>query len=206
MKFLLSLPLKSWLAVKIFKRYATLLSITSICALAYSCAPKLYVDEDKRYDAGSLTDAQLDSLHSYLKENERVKLKDTIIIKYDFNNDACWNDLKNQNTAFLNDVRWAFQKNIIDKAAKRPKTSIYQYKEIGKNFSQVKSSGLEIETDSGFLKRLLFKEPTTCGTSAIVLPNGKFLLIKSDPQFSALLLNAKDIEEKLFQNLVKVPK
>ncbi|QPH39106.1 hypothetical protein [Pedobacter endophyticus] len=206
MKFLLSLPSKSSLPVKIFKRYATLLSIASICALAYSCTPKLYVDEDKRYDAGSLTDLQLDSLHLYLKQNERVKLRDTIIIKYDFNNDACWNDLRNQNNAFLNDVRWAFQKNIIDKAAKRPKASIYQYKEIGKNFSQIKSSGLEIETDSGFLRRLLFKEPITCGTSAIVLPDGKFLLIKSDPQFSALLLNAKDIEEKLFQNLVKVPK
>lgn len=187
-------------------RNTLLFLIFSYILIVFSCSPKLYVDEDKRYDAGSLTEAQLDSLHLFLKKNDRVQLQDTIIIKYDFNNDACWDDLRNQNDAFLNDVRWAFQKNIIDKAAKRPKVSIYQYKEIGKNFSQIKSSGLEIETDSGFLKRMLFNETTTCGTSAIVLPNGKFLLVKSDPQFSALLLNAKEIEARVLQNLVKVPK
>lgn len=175
-------------------------------ALIYSCSPKLYVDENNRYDAGSLSEKQLDSLHLFLKQNDRVELKDTIIIKYDFNNDGCWDDLRDQNTEFLNNVRWAFQKNITDKAQKRPAVAIYQYKEVGKNFSQVKASGLEIETDSGFLKQLLFREATTCGTSAIILPTGKFLLVKSDPQFSALLLSGKEIEEKLLQNLVKIPK
>jgi len=174
-----------------------------LITLLYSCSPKLYVDESKRYEAGSLSDAQVDSLRTYLKENERVALKDTIIIKYDFNNDACWRDLNYQNADFLNNVRWTFQKNIIEKAQARPAVAIYQYRQAGENFSQVKSKGLEIETDSGFLKKMLFKEVTTCGTSAIILPDGKFLLIKSDPQFSALLLNNKDIEKKLLENLVK---
>jgi hypothetical protein len=171
--------------------------------LIYSCSPKLYVDEDKRYQAGTLTDAQIDSLHSFLKQNERLALKDTIIIKYDFNKDDCWKDLSYQNAEFLNNVRWTFQKNILEKAEARPKVAIYQYREVGNTFSQVKSKGLEIETDPGFLKKLLFKENTSCGTSAIILPDGKFLLVKSDPQFSALLLNAKDIEKKLLENLVK---
>jgi len=174
-----------------------------LCLLIYSCSPKLYVDESKRYEAGSLTDAQVDSLHLYLKENQRVALKDTIIIKYDFNNDACWRDLSYQNAEFLNNVRWTFQKNIQEKAQARPKVAIYQYRQVGENFSQVKSKGLEIETDSGFLKKMFFKEVTTCGTSAIILPTGKFLLVKSDPQFSALLLNDKDIEKKVLENLVK---
>ena len=169
----------------------------------YACSPKLYVDEKKRYQAGTLTEAQIDSLHTFLKQNERLALKDTIIIKYDFNKDGCWKDLSYQNAEFLNNVRWAFQKNIQEKAEARPKVAIYQYREEGKSFSPVKSKGLEIETDPGFLKKLLFNEATTCGTSAIVLPNGKFLLVKSDPQFSALLLNAKDIEKKLQENLVK---
>jgi hypothetical protein len=169
----------------------------------YACSPKLYLDEAKRYQAGTLTDAQIDSLHTFLKQNERLTLKDTIIIKYDFNKDACWKDLSYQNAEFLNNVRWTFQKNILEKAEARPKVSIYQYREEGKSFSQVKSKGLEIETDSGFLRKLLFKEVTSCGTSAIILPNGKFLLVKSDPQFSALILNAKDIEKKLQENLVK---
>ena len=183
------------------------LTFLTLAVLLYSCASsKLYVDEEKRYDAGSLSGAQLDSLHSYLRENDRVKLKDTVFIKYDFNNDACWNDLNGQNPEFINNVRWAFQKNIIDKSAKRPQVSIYQYKEQGKNFSDVKSSGLEIETDAGLLRRMLFKEITTCGSSAIVLPDGKFLLVKSDPQFSALLLSARDLDAKILHNLVKTPK
>lgn len=169
----------------------------------YACSPKLYLDETKRYQAGTLTDAQMDSLYTFLKQNERLKLKDTIIIKYDFNKDDCWKDLNYQNAEFLNNVRWAFQKNILEKAEARPKVAIYQYREDGKSFSPIKSKGLEIETDSGFLRKLLFKEATSCGTSAIILPNGKFLLVKSDPQFSALILNAKDIEKKLQDNLVK---
>lgn len=180
-----------------------LFTFFSLSVLIYSCSPKLYVDENKRYQAGTLTDAQMDSLHTFLKQNERLTLKDTIIIKYDFNKDGCWNDLNYQNAEFLNNVRWTFQKNILEKAAARPKVAIYQYREVGESFSQVKSKGLEIETDPGFLKKLLFQEVTTCGTSAIVLPNGKFLLVKSDPQFSALLLNAKDIETRLLENLVK---
>lgn len=179
------------------------LAIIIIAIVIYSCSPKLYVDESKRYEAGTLTDSQVDSLHLFLKQNERLALKDTIIIKYDFNKDDCWKDLSYQNAEFLNNVRWAFQKNILEKAEARPKVAIYQYREEGKSFSPIKSKGLEIETDSGFLKKLLFKEATSCGTSAIILPNGKFLLVKSDPQFSALILNAKDIEKKLQENLVK---
>ncbi|WP_156166676.1 hypothetical protein [Pedobacter sp. BMA] len=182
------------------------LTFLTIAVLFYSCSSsKLYIDEEKRYDAGSLSQAQLDSLHHYLKQNDRVKLKDTLIIKYDFNNDACWNDLNGQNPEFINNVRWAFQKNIIDKSAKRLMVSIYQYKEQGKNFSDVKSSGLEIETDAGLLRRMLFREITTCGSSAIVLPDGKYLLVKSDPQFSALLLSAKDVNAKILHHLVKTP-
>ncbi|WP_316824904.1 hypothetical protein [Pedobacter miscanthi] len=171
--------------------------------IIYACSPKLYVDEEKRYQAGTLTNAQIDSLHTFLKQNERLALKDTIIIKYDFNQDACWDDLKYQNSEFLNNVRWTFQKNILEKAEARPKVAIYQYREVGERFSQIKSKGLEIETDPGFLKKLLFKEITTCGTAAIILPDGKFLLVKSDPQFSALLLTAGDIQKKLLENLVK---
>ncbi|KQM63850.1 hypothetical protein ASE74_11800 [Pedobacter sp. Leaf216] len=185
------------------KTQLQLFILLSLSVLIYSCSPKLYVDEDKRYQAGTLTDAQVDSLHFYLKENQRLTLKDTIIIKYDFNRDDCWKDLSYQNAEFLNNVRWTFQKNILEKAEARPKVAIYQYREVGESFSPIKSKGLEIETDSGFLKKLLFKENTSCGTSAIILPNGKFLLVKSDPQFSALLLNAKDIEKKLLENLVK---
>ncbi|QDW23653.1 hypothetical protein FFJ24_001945 [Pedobacter sp. KBS0701] len=169
----------------------------------YACSPKLYVDENKRYQAGTLTETKIDSLHTFLQQNNRLALKDTIIIKYDFNKDNCWKDLSYQNAEFLNNVRWAFQKNIQEKAEARPKVAIYQYREVGESFSQIKSEGLEIETDPGFLKKLLFNEATTCGTSAIVLPDGKFLLVKSDPQFSALLLSAKDIEKKLQENLVK---
>ncbi|RBQ10109.1 hypothetical protein DRW42_06665 [Pedobacter miscanthi] len=190
--------------MKSFTKFKSQLFILLLLAIfIYACSPKLYVDEKNRYQAGTLTDAQIDSLHIFLKQNERLALKDTIIIKYDFNKDACWNDLNYQNAEFLNNVRWTFQKNILEKAAARPKVAIYQYREVGEQFSQVKSKGLEIDTDPGFLKKLLFKEVTTCGTSAIVLPNGKFLLVKSDPQFSALLLNAKDIETKLLENLVK---
>ncbi|WP_443944090.1 hypothetical protein ACJVDH_14350 [Pedobacter sp. AW1-32] len=178
----------------------SLLSCLLVSVAFYACSPKMYTE--KPYAAGSLNDAQMDSLRTYLSQNERVKLEDTIFIKYDFNNDACWNDLEGQNPEFINNLRWTFQKNVQEKAADRPGIAIYQYAEAGNNFSAVKTKGLEIETDSGFLRKMLFKEKVQCGTTAIILPSSKFLLVKSDSHFAALLLNAKEIESRLIENLV----
>jgi len=180
-------------------RFSTLAAL--IAVLISACSPKLYVDD--LYEAGSLGTSTFDSLRTFLKTNPTVKLRDTIMIKYDFNNDNCWSDLDGQNPEFINNARWAYQKNIQEKAAKRVDVAIYQYREEGNNFSPIRSKGLEIETDPGILRRLLFKTKTKCGTSAIILPNGKFLLIKSDSHFTALLLDAKQIEQKLIENLVK---
>ncbi|MCX2574657.1 hypothetical protein [Pedobacter sandarakinus] len=176
------------------------------CLLIYSCSPKLYTDEKNRYQAGTLSDSQFDSLKTYLRQNNRAILQDTIIIKYDFNKDNCWIEIQNQNAAFLNNVRWTMQQNIIEKGKKRPMVAIYQYREIGERFSPVRSKGLEIETDSGFLKKILFNEITTCGTSAIILPDGKYLLVKSDPQFYAISMNKEAITKQLFSALTNPTK
>ncbi|MBC6112415.1 hypothetical protein ACFOG5_10080 [Pedobacter fastidiosus] len=171
-------------------------------AVLLACSPKLYNSENQ-YESGSLSDGKLDSLKIFLKENTRTELKDTIFIKYDFNKDVCWKDLNYQNATFLNDSRFAYQNYVKEKSAKRPSISVYQYRGEGDSFSPIKSKGLEIETDSGFLKNLLFKEQTTCGTSAIILPSGKYLLIKSDSHFAALLLSGKEIENLIIGNLIK---
>lgn len=178
----------------------SVLAIYCVAILA-ACSPRLYTDNP--YEAGTLGAGTLDSIRSFLQTNSTVKLKDTIFIKYDFNNDDCWSDLNGQNPEFINNTRWAYQKGIQEKADKRPHVAIYQYREVGNNFSSVRSKGLEIETDPGILKQLLFKTKTRCGTSAIILPNGKFLLLKSDSHFAALLLDAKQIEQKLIENLVR---
>ena len=178
----------------------SVLAVLSMAILA-ACSPRLYTDNP--YEAGTLATSALDSIRSFLQTNPTVKLKDTIFIKYDFNNDDCWSDLNGQNPEFMNNTRWAYQKGIQEKAYKRPQVAIYQYREVGNNFSPLRSKGLEIETDPGILKQLLFKVKIKCGTSAIILPNGKFLLVKSDSHFSALLLDAKQIEQKLIENLVK---
>ncbi|WP_146202917.1 hypothetical protein [Pedobacter paludis] len=167
-----------------------------------ACSPKLY-NAENQYESGSLSEAKIDSLKSFLKENARAELRDTIFIKYDFNKDVCWNDLSYQNATFLNDSRYAYQNYVKEKSAKRPTIAVYQYRQEGSSFSPIKSKGLEIETDSGYLKNLLFKEQTTCGTSAIILPTGKYLLVKSDSHFAALLLNGKEIEKLIIGNLIK---
>lgn len=182
--------------------FKTILLLAICSGFLLACSPKLYTSENQ-YESGSLSDTKMDSLKIYLKENSRTELKDTIFIKYDFNKDVCWKDLNYQNATFLNDSRFAYQNYVKEKSVKRPTIAVYQYRGEGNSFSPIKSKGLEIETDSGFLKNLLFKEQTTCGTSAIILPTGKYLLVKSDSHFAALLLNGKDIEKLIIGNLIK---
>lgn len=156
---------------------------------------KLY--RNNKLETGSLTNSQLDSLKTFLT-NSAFEPRDTIFIKFDFNHESCWEALDNQSDEYINRVVSNSQNSIRSKMANRPNVSIYQYKQSGKAFNKLKHWNTDIKTDSsGYIRKLLFKEKTACGTSAIITPGGKFLLIKSDSHFEAAYMTAEDVAKEL---------
>jgi hypothetical protein len=179
------------------KTYHSFIFITSFILLlmAFSCSPKIY--RDHQFWTGKLKPVQLDSLKFYLQQNKTVTLKDTIIIKYEFNHGDCSNTLISFTLPEVDTVIKNHNNYINSISKARPQVSIYQYREKGKSFGPYKSRNAEIKIDSGVLKMLLFKDPASCGTSAIVLPDGRYLLYKSDSHFRAIDFNKQEIEEAL---------
>lgn len=179
------------------KTYHSIIFIISFLSLlsAFSCSPKIY--RDHQFWTGRLKSIQLDSLKTYLQQSNDVVLKDTIIIKYEFNHGDCWNPVISYTLPKV-DTMIKDHNNYINSVSKaRLNVAIFQYREKGIGFGPFKSRNAEIKIDSGFLKKLLFKDPASCGTSAIVLPDGRYLLYKSDSHFRAVSFNKQEIEEAL---------
>jgi hypothetical protein len=179
------------------KTYHSFIFITSFISLlmAFSCSPKIY--REHQFWTGKLKPVQLDSLKFYLQQNKTVTLKDTIIIKYEFNSDGCWNPV-NSVTLPQVDTLIKNYNNYIESIAKvRQQVAIYQYRERGRNFGPNKSRNTKIQIDPGLLRKLLFKDPASCGISAIIVPDGRYLLYKSDSHFRAIDFNKQEIDAAL---------
>lgn len=157
-----------------------------------SCStPRLY-RENKKFESGELTPGDLESLKQYLSATSPQSLSDTIIIKFDFNRERCWDNLDKESDEYINRVLAGYQSRIKEAAA-RPGVTIYQFREPGKAISKYKLWNQDILTDIGYLRQNLFKERTVCGSSVIVAPSGKYLLIKSDSHFDAIRLTGPEL-------------
>lgn len=163
--------------------------------------PKGRYDYDSRgkYLKGKLSDSSFQALKTYLQQSFSGELKDTIIIKYDFNSADCRGGLHDENdTAVLNRIQF-YQKGVAEQVLKRPGISVFEFREAGNTISKYRRWNQDVKIDNGFLQRLFFTEKTICGTSVIMLPDHQFLVVKTDPHFDALYhLSQKDILDGIF--------
>ena len=164
------------------------------CVFTACAAPKLY--RSNRYSTTVISEETLNKLKSYLQKHEVSTVKDTIIIKYNFNGDDCWR-MMDSDQQKLESVLSAYQAHHKMVALKRPNVSIFEFSAKGKNQNNYKLNNSDILIDEGDIRELLFKEPTTCGSSILILPTGKCLIVKSDSHFEALNLNSKAIDSLL---------
>lgn len=138
--------------------------------------------------------AEYKTLKGLLSKYGAAPLKDTIIIKYDFNNDNCWDSLEKRSGVFIHTIIGAHRNEINALILGRPGISVFQLKEKGKEFSKFKKWNADITTDrNNGIGEILFKKNTKCGSSAIVLPGGIFLLVSSDEHFNALKIGQQQI-------------
>lgn len=134
-----------------------------------------------------LTDSVYKELRQFLADSSGTTLKDTIIIKYDYNKESCWNMLDRQDDAYINGIIRQQQQRIQKERMARPGISVFMYREPGNNINKLKKWDPDIQIDrTGNLQKWLFGKRKICGNSVIVLPDRTVLLFPSDAHFQAL--------------------
>jgi hypothetical protein len=164
-----------------------------------STASRLYRYDDKnRTYAGQLNDETFFALKQYLTNTTNTTLKDTIIIKYDYNNENCWDILDQREKEYIMDFVTTHKQRVQQILAARQNVSVFDFREPGNNLNKIKKWDNTIIIDTTKqLMNLLFKERCACGSSIIVMPDKKFVFLRSDSHSDALGLPQKKIIEVL---------
>ena len=83
----------------------------------------------------------------------------------------------------------------------RPNVSVFDFRESGNNINKIKKWDSSIIIDSASqLMNILFKERSTCGNSIIVLPDKRFVFLRSDAHSEAMDITQKKMLEYLTKN------
>jgi hypothetical protein len=173
-----------------------------ILTLNISCgsSSKLYRLENKnRVSSGKISDSEFADLKRFLAStNSRVK--DTILIKYDYNYETCWNRLDEQNDDYIRKIISGRQQTVINHLKLRPEISIFNFREPGNNVNKIKKWDDSIIIDNNkTLFNLLFSQSSTCGNSIMIMPDRQFIFIRSDSHSDILELTQNDINDILNQ-------
>ncbi len=157
-----------------------------------SCGPTstLYrADNPNKIYCGTLDEATDITLRQLLSSHTTFPLKDTLIIKYDYNNESCWNILDQADDAHIMAFVTRHKERMQVLQTSRPDVSVFNFREPGNSLNKIKKWDNSIIIDSSRqLMNLLFKERSTCGNSIIVLPDKTFVFLRSDSHSEALEL------------------
>jgi len=148
----------------------------------------MYNDKDNgKVIHGILNDSAYTALKEFCQLQSSSKINDTIIIKYDFNHEHCWSNLDMGDKDHINRVIDNYNASITNSVNSRPSISVFQFREPGNGINKYKKWNTSIGIDSSrLLSNLLFTDQVVCGSSAIILPDKRFILIRSDAHFEAL--------------------
>ena len=177
------------------------ISMITMLAMTESCSTpaKMYYRSDinKSY-AGQLDDSVYNAVKQYLVNTTSQTLKDTILIKYDYNNETCWDNLDQKEDDHIMGFVTRHQQRIQYVRATRPNVSVFDFREPGKRLNKIKKYDQSIIIDSSKrLFNILFKERCTCGSSIMIMPDKRYVFLRSDSHSEILYLTQMQIEEML---------
>ena len=183
------------------KNKTTLLTSLIVLIIAIGCnsTSRLYRSNDKNaIYTGKLSDSTFQSLKQFLTASTKSQVNDTIIIKYDYNNEVCWELLDLKDDDYIMGFVITHQERVRKALAARENISIFDFREPGKNVNKIKKWDTSIKIDSTkFLFNLLFKERCVCGSSIIVMPDKSFVFVRSDSHSEAMYYSKEQISELL---------
>jgi hypothetical protein len=178
-----------------FLLYISIFTITVSCGSTSQLYR--YDDKNKNYPR-QLSDSTFIALKQILTHATTSKLKDTILIKYDYNNETCWNILDQTNDEYIMGFVTRHQERVQKVLSTRQNISVFEFREPGNSLNKIKKWDNSIIIDSSKqLFNLLFKKRYTCGSSIMVMPDKRFVFIRSDSHSEILDLTQKQIEELL---------
>ena len=162
--------------------------IILILTIVISCNGRLYLKDDKEKTfSGRLSDSNYILLQKYLTQIKSAPLKDTIVIKYDYNYETCWSGLDEANEAEIKFFVNVNQDKVTKALANRKNVSFYGFREPGNSLNKVKKWDNTIIIDSSkHILNLLFKERSRCGSSIIIMPDKQFIYTHSDAHSEVL--------------------
>jgi hypothetical protein len=142
-----------------------------------------------------LSDSTFTALKQYLTITTSSILKDKIIIKYDYNNETCWNILDQSKDDHIMGFVTRHKETVQQVLATRNNVSVFNFREVGNSLNKIKKWDNSIIIDnSKQLFNLLFRERCTCGSSNIVMPDKTFAFLRSDSHSEILDVTQKQIE------------
>jgi len=182
------------------KHFLYFISLIILLIFVESCSTtaQLYDDKNRAY-TGLLRDSTFTVLKQYLTNTTNLKLKDTIIIKYNYNNETCWNILDQKEDSYIMSFVTGYKERVQRRVlAARQNVSVFNFRELGNKLNKIIKWDNSILIDSSKqLFNLLFKERCICGSSIIALPDKRFIFLRSDSHTDVLNLTQKQIEEIL---------
>lgn len=163
-------------------------SLIALLFLTESCnSSRLYGFDDKnRISHGQLSESTFNALKLFLTTATNTALKDSIIIKYDFNNETCWDLLDQKDDNHIMGFLARHQDRVQQVLKTRQNVSVFNFREPGNNLNKIIKWDKSIMIDSSKqLFNLLFKDRCTCGSSILVTPDKQYIFIRSDSHFEA---------------------
>lgn len=168
----------------------------------WGCHPEttLYrFDDNKRISIFKLNETSLTAVKKYLSNFSNKAIQDTIIIKYDYNNETCWNTLDNIKTEEEMKAKVLYiQTSYETLLSTRPGVSFFNFREPGENINKITKYNTSIIIDKDLeLYKFFFKEKCRCGNSILILPDGRYIFTRSDSHTNALYYSAEQIKQLL---------
>ena len=162
------------------------------------CAPHgpLYrFDDDKRISVYQLEDSSFSAVKKYLSQFSNKAIQDSIIIKYDYNNETCWSVLDEKMTDEEMKNKFLTSQSPYEAyLLTRPGVSFFRFREPGDNINKLIKYNTSIIIDKDReLYKFFFKEKCTCGNSILILPDGRYIFTRSDSHTNALFYSSKQI-------------
>ena len=177
----------------------SLLFLFLISLVTISCKSH-YQYENAKYAGGKLSSQEMLDLRNFLVTKSSQAVRDTIIINFNYNNANCWQRLDQESDEYIQNFVDGSKEYVVKNTENRSKMNYFQFREPGKNINKKILWDDSISLDETlFLKNLLFLNKQSCGNSAIILPNGDFIILKNDSHQEALSFNKKKISEILIK-------
>ena len=173
--------------------------LITVFALFLSCKPSSsFYYKNRLVNVGQLNDSTLSLVNQFLIHSSGQKPKDTIIITYNFNENACWSRLDASNDDYINGFVDRRNARINNKLKTREHISIYSFRESGNKVNKIISYNDSIKIDdSNMLLELFFERRFECGSTLTIMPDKRFVMVYNDSHLEILDFTKTQYQEIL---------